>query len=323
MAMVVEVHKIYDRIVMKIYNKLIVGEFLFRRNNREEKEEKKDMPFTIEELQKAYLAYQQFKAQNHHPHHERYIFPFFAGSYFAYRKVDVMRIVAVAKSISDHPNYIDIGCGYGDFLKKVREFIPDAIGIEKEVGIFYAFQKPRPEYIYSSAIEWWLGEEKKKFDVAFVGWMEPGVDFRGYVAQSAKCVITTFDAGGQCGINGGCEYDEFGFRRIAWWRTPSWIDVNSELMNKFYTPSLTNDEKKKQELMKLRTAHNFWYIYTKPEISYEAIASLKWWIEKREEELFTKEMFDFELVLDECGFHYKEELPALLNNKELWEVRFD
>src|ERR671925_2416629 len=127
------------------------------------------MPFNLEDLRRARQALEQFRSAATSPHHERYIFPFFAGSYFAYRKVDVMRVVAVAKSISDHPNYIDIGCGYGDFLKKIREFIPDTIGIEKEAGIFYAFQKPRPEYIYSCAIEWWLEEEKKKFDVAFVG----------------------------------------------------------------------------------------------------------------------------------------------------------
>jgi hypothetical protein len=33
--------------------------------------------------------------------------------------------------------------------------------------------------------------------------------------------------------------------------------------------------------------------------------------------------FDFESVLDECGFHYGEELPALASNKKLWEVMFD
>jgi SAM-dependent methyltransferase len=281
------------------------------------------MPFKVDELQKAYLAYQQFKARNPLPYHERYIFPFFAGSYFAYRKIDVMRIVQVAKSISDKPNYVDIGCGYGDFLTKIREFLPSAVGIEKDGAIFYILQKPRPDYIYSSAIEWFF--ETRTFDVAFVGWMEPGVDFRQFVARSAKCIITTFDAGGQCGINGGCEYDQYGFEKIAWWRTPSWIDVNTELMNKFYTPSSIIDENKKQELAKIRTAHNFWYLYARPEITDEVITSLNSWLEKEEEEeLFSKIKFDFESILDECGFHYKEELPAILSkDKKLWEVRFD
>jgi hypothetical protein len=33
--------------------------------------------------------------------------------------------------------------------------------------------------------------------------------------------------------------------------------------------------------------------------------------------------FDFESVLDECGFRYKEELPVLATNRKLWEVIFD
>src|ERR687884_2173103 len=278
------------------------------------------MPFREEELKKAYLIYRQFKDHNPLPYHERYIFPFFAGSYFAYRKIDVLRIVEIARSISNKPTYVDVGCGYGDFLKKIREFIPDAIGIEKEISIFYIFQKPRPEYIYSTAIELY---ETKTFDVAFVGWMDPGVDFREFVARAAKCIITTFDSGGQCGVNGACEYDEFGFKRMAWWRSPSWIDVNNELMNKFYTPALTTDENKKQELSKIRTAHNFWYVYTRPEILDKANIALKSWLDK-EEEVFVTERFDFESVLDECGFRYMEELPAILSkDRRLWEVMFD
>ena len=278
------------------------------------------MPFKEEELKKAYLIYQQFKDHNPLSYHERYIFPFFAGSYFAYRKIDVLRIVEIARSISNKPNYVDVGCGYGDFLNKIREFIPNAIGIEKEISIFYIFQKPRPEYIYSTAIEWY---ETKTFDVAFVGWMDPGVDFREFVARTAKCIITTFDSGGQCGINGACEYDEFGFKKMAWWRTPSWIDVNNELMNRFYTPALTTDEEKKQELSKIRTAHNFWYIYTRPEILDKANIALKSWLHK-EEQVFAEERFGFESVLDECGFHYMEELPAIVSkDKRLWEVMFD
>jgi hypothetical protein len=155
-------------------------------------------------------------------------------------------------------------------------------------------------------------------DVAFVGWMEPGQDFRKFVAKCAKCIITTLDAGGQCGINGGCEYDEFGFQRVAWWRTPSWIDVNTELMNRYYTPLL--DSGKKEQLAKLRTAHNFWYVYAKPELSGRINSGLHSWL-KKEKDLNNR--FDFESVLDECGFHYMEELPTLANNKKLWEVKFD
>jgi hypothetical protein len=272
------------------------------------------MPFAIQELQSAYKAYQQFLARKPHVHHARYIFPFFTGSYFAYRKVDVGRAAAIAKSVSENPSFVDVGCGYGDFLEKVRRLVPGATGIEKEGGIFYAFNATKPDHIRLMPVEG-LSEP---VDVAFVGWMEPGQDFRRFVAKHARCVITTFDAGGQCGINGGCEYDEFGYQRVAWWRTPSWIDVNAELMNRYYTPSL--DSKKKEELARLRGAHNFWYVYARPEVSGKVGAGLRAQLEKEDPD----DRFDFESVLDECGFRYKEELPALTSGRRrLWEVIFD
>ncbi|MEO9296128.1 MAG: hypothetical protein ABI347_11105 [Nitrososphaera sp.] len=270
------------------------------------------MPFQLPDLMQARRAYQQFLAGGPPTHHARYIFPFFAGSYFAYRKVDVLRVAAVAKAISGNPSYIDVGCGYGDFLSKVREYLPQATGIEKEGGIFYALQIAKPDYIEVAG-----AESLKPVDVAFVGWMEPGVDFRRQVAKNAKCVITTFDAGGQCGINGGCEYDEFRLERVAWWRTPSWIDVNAELMNRYYTPTL--DEEKKLQLAKLRSAHNFWYVYAKPEIARMVKERLKLQVAKED----ASDRYDFESVLDEMGFGYKEELPSLTSAKKLWEVMFD
>ena len=149
-----------------------------------------------------------------------------------------MRVVAVAKSISSQPRYLDVGCGYGDFLEKVREFIPNAIGIEND-NIFYNFNMIKPDYIYFQDASLNIDDE---FDVIFVGWMDPGIDFRKNVTKYTNCVITTFDAGGQCGINGQCDYEEYGFDRVAWWVTPSWIDVNYELMNKYYT-SINHDIK--------------------------------------------------------------------------------
>jgi hypothetical protein len=271
------------------------------------------MPFAIQELQSAYKAYQQFLARDPPSYHARYIFPFFTGSYFAYRKIDVGRVVSIVKSISSNPIYLDVGCGYGDFLGKIRELVPDAVGIEKEGGIFHAFQVKKPDYIQLMPIE----SLSTPVDVAFVGWMEPGQDFRRFVAKWAKCVITTFDAGGQCGINGGCEYEEFGYERIAWWRTPSWIDVNAELMNRYYTPSL--DARKKEDLAKLRGAHNLWYVYTLPDNADTIRSALKMQLEHEN----SHDRFDFESVLDECGFGYHEELPALLTKKKLWEVMFD
>jgi len=36
------------------------------------------------------------------------------------------------------------------------------------------------------------------------------------------------------------------------------------------------------------------------------------------------EKYNFEQILDECGFHYSEELPLLTSAKKaLWEVSFE
>ena len=271
------------------------------------------MPFAIHQLRDANRAYRQFLDSSPNPHHARYIFPFFAGSYFAYRKVDVARLAAIANAVSHSPCYLDVGCGYGDFLEKIRKVLPKASGIEKEGGIFYSFQVVKPDYISLMPIEAYT----QSCDLAFVGWMEPGQDFRGQVSRFAKCVVTTFDAGGQCGINGGCEYEEFGYERVAWWRTPSWIDVNAELMNRHYTKGI--GEQRKEELAGLRSAHNFWYVYAKPEHLDAARSGLKAQLQKED----PNDAFNFESVLDECGFGYMEKLPGLTTAGTLWEVIFD
>jgi SAM-dependent methyltransferase len=276
------------------------------------------MPFQIEDLRGAYLKYHEFRKNNKFSFHERFIFPYISGTYFAYRKIDVLRVVAVAKSISPKPRYLDVGCGYGDFLEKIREFIPDAIGIEKDGGIFYEFNMVKPDYIHIKDVSLDLNE---KYDLIFVGWMDPGVDFRKAVANCTDCIITNFDTGGQCGINGGCEYEEFGFRKIAWWRTPSWIDVNYQIMNKYYTP-LT--DKIKKELFKLRSAHTMWYIYTKENLSTVVNNALKLCFKKESQQSLDDEKYNFEEILDECGFHYNEELVALTSAKKaLWNVFFE
>ena len=276
------------------------------------------MPFQIEDLRGAYLKYHEFRKNNKFSFHERFIFPYISGTYFAYRKIDVLRVVAVAKSISPKPRYLDVGCGYGDFLEKIRQFIPDAIGIEKDGGIFYEFNMVKPDYIHIKDVSLDLNE---KYDVIFVGWMDPGVDFRKAVANCTDCIITNFDTGGQCGINGGCEYEEFGFRRIAWWRTPSWIDVNYQIMNKYYT--LLTDEIKK-ELFKLRSAHTMWYIYTKENLSTVVNNALKLCFKNESQQSLDDERYNFEEILDECGFHYNEELVALTSAKKaLWNVFFE
>ena len=275
------------------------------------------MPFQIDDLRGAYLKYHEFRKNNKFSLHERFIFPYICGTYFGYRKVDVLRVVALAKSISPNPRYLDVGCGYGDFLEKIREFIPDAIGIEKDAGIFYEFNRVKPDYIHIKDVSLDLNE---KYDIIFVGWMDPGVDFRKAVARSTNCIITNFDTGGQCGINGGCEYEEFGFERIAWWRTPSWIDVNYQIMNNYYTP-LANEIRK--ELFKLRSAHTMWYVYAKKDLSSIIRETVRSQIKKESELSLDVDKYDFEGVMDECGFHYNEELPILTLKRALWKVYFD
>ena len=212
------------------------------------------MPFKSEDVQKAMTALNTFRQYAVSPHHERYSFPFLCGSYFTYRKVDVIRVVLIAKAISSNPRYLDIGCGYGDFLEKIREYLPNARGIEKNAEIFYACNKPKPNFIDVSDAEW---DIDYTYDIIFVGWMEPGVDFRDKVASKTDVVITTIDQG----LSLGAEYDGHGFERIATWRTPSWDDVNTEIMNRYYT-SISDETR--QILSKLRTAHNLWYVYSKP-----------------------------------------------------------
>ena len=56
----------------------------------------------------------------------------------------MVRIFAIAKAISENPTFLDVGCGYGDFLEKIREYIPNAEGIEKSAEIFYSIGRIKP-----------------------------------------------------------------------------------------------------------------------------------------------------------------------------------
>ncbi len=170
------------------------------------------MAFSIVDILNAQQELNKFRLSKNNKEHERFIFPFFCGSYFTYRKIDVIRIFTIAKAISKNPTYLDVGCGYGDFLEKIREYLPNAEGMEKSLEIFYSTGRIKPEYI--TIADAYNGIDKK-YDLIFVGWMEPGADYRDKVAKSAKCIITTLDQGGQCGINGGCEFEEYGFKKIA------------------------------------------------------------------------------------------------------------
>src|SRR5919199_820266 len=216
------------------------------------------MPFKREDLKKALESLQAFRAFSASPYHERYSFPFLRGTYFAYRKIDVLRVVSIANSIADNPRYLDVGCGYGDFLKKIREFIQCAIGIEKDASIFYSRGISKPEYIKIADAQWGIDQ---KYDLIFIGWMDPSVDFRDQVSAKTDVVVTTLDEG----ISLGAEFDAHGFERVATWRTPSWEDVNTEIMNRYYSKISAQT---RRILYELRGAHNLWYVYSnKPKIS--------------------------------------------------------
>ncbi|MDQ4023839.1 MAG: class I SAM-dependent methyltransferase [Thermoproteota archaeon] len=276
------------------------------------------MPFKTADLQKAMISLEQFKTYAISPHHERYSFPFIRGTYFTYRKIDVLRLFSISKAVAKNgkPRYIDVGCGNGDFLTKMREFIPNAVGIDYDAKVFYYYNMVKPDYIKIADARWGIDHQ---FDIIFVGWMDPGIDFRDAVAAKTDVIVTTLDQG----ISLAAEFEGNGFERIAKWRTPSWEDVNIEIMNRYYT-KMSNTTY--LSLSKLRGAHNLWYVYSSKPSKSEAIKSiLIQRLETEKKDMY--ERYDFEDVLDECGFRYLEQLQNLssyVERKErLWDIQFN
>ena len=146
------------------------------------------MTFSILEVINANQELNKFRLNNN-INHERFIFPFLCGSYFTYRKIDVVRIFAIAKTISENPTFLDVGCGYGDFLNKIREYIPEAEGIEKSAEIFYSIGRTKPNHIRIA--DAYNGIDKN-YDIIFVGWMEPGVDYRDKISTKARSYYYNF-----------------------------------------------------------------------------------------------------------------------------------
>ena len=148
--------------------------------------------------------------------------------------------------------------------------------------------------------------------------MEPGVDFRDRVAAKSDVIITTLDQG----LSLNAEFDGHGFQRVASWRTPSWDDINTEIMNRYYTQI---SDRTHQDLFKLRTAHNLWYVYSRPS-KYNAIRSALLNCARQEILNLPYQHYDFEDVLDECGFKFLEELAIpnseMQSKARLWEIIF-
>lgn len=271
------------------------------------------LPYREEQILGAMRSLSYFRSRSISPYHERFSFPFLSGTFFVYRMIDVKRIVRIAKTVAQTPSYLDIGCGFGEFLMKIRDYIPDALGMEIDPRIFYCRGMTVPLYIRIWDPKWGLEQD---FDVIFVGWMEPGTDFRDEISKHTQVIITTLDQG----LSLAAEYEAHGFELIAWWRSPSWEDVNIEIMNRHYTKI---SDKELEILASLRGAHNLWYIYSNnKDISEKIKRNLA--SAAKEERADMNETYDYEVVLDECGFGFHQELSTVGNGSDerLWEIRY-
>lgn len=280
------------------------------------------MSYNFENLKNALNQLNRFRSYSLSKHHERYFFPYLCGSYFSYRKVDILRIKTIAEIVSNktrqHIKYLEVGCGNGDFLERIREYIPNAKGIENNIDLFYLFYsigKKKPDYIEIADARYGIDDF---YDIIFVGWMDPGQDFRKNIADKTDIIITTLDAG----LSLAAEYEGYGFKKIVKWITPSWEDVNIEINNHFYS---NLDSKSLHFLSTLRGAHNFWYIYSKDNIKKDLIIDgLKRQIVLEETNTDKKIQYEFEKVLDECGFSFYQCIENHdINSKiKLWKMEF-
>jgi hypothetical protein len=91
-------------------------------------------------------------------------------------------------------------------------------------------------------------------------------------------------------------------------------------MNRHYT-QISN--KGLERLISLRGAHNLWYIYSRDKVISEKIKR-NLAMAANEERSNLNETYDYEGVLDECGFGYLQELSTLSNGsrEKLWEIRY-
>jgi hypothetical protein len=271
------------------------------------------LPYSEEQFLGAMRSLSDFRSRSISPYHERFSFPLFSGTFFVYRKIDVNRVVRIAETIAQTPSYMDVGCGLGEFLMKIRDYIPDAMGMEIDPRIFYYSGMTVPPYMKIWDPKWGLSRD---FDIIFVGWMEPGTDFRDEISKHTQVIITTLDQG----LSLAAEYEAHGFELIAWWRSPSWEDVNIEIMNRHYTKI---SDKVLERLASLRGAHNLWYIYSRNKDISERIRRTLASIAK-EERAGLNETYNYEVVLDECGFGFHQELSTLGNcsDARLWKIRY-
>ena len=103
--------------------------------------------------------------------------------------------------------------------------------------------------------------------------------------------------------------------RVARWRTPSWEDVNTEVMNRYYTKM---PDERRTELARMRGAHNLWYVYARPGPASRIRKALEAQLVRED----PRDRYAFEEVLDECGFGYLQTLESDAR-EPLWHVSFD
>jgi hypothetical protein len=85
-------------------------------------------------------------------------------------------------------------------------------------------------------------------------------------------------------------------------------------MNRYYTKM---PEERRTELAKMRGAHNLWYVYSKPGKAGIVKKALQQQIE-----IEPAGRYDFEGVLDECGYGYLQRLENPAVPEPLWKVQF-
>ena len=84
-------------------------------------------------------------------------------------------------------------------------------------------------------------------------------------------------------------------------------------MNRHYTKM---PEEKRAGLAKMRGAHNLWYVYARPSKAGAVKADLQKQVEKES----PSDSYDFESVLDECGYRYLQKLENPASPEPLWRV---
>jgi hypothetical protein len=86
-------------------------------------------------------------------------------------------------------------------------------------------------------------------------------------------------------------------------------------MNKYYTKI---PDERRVELHRLRGAHNLWYVYARHEKAGLVRDSLRSQVDGES----AIHGYDFEVVLDECGYGYLQKLENPAAPEPLWQVHF-